>query len=141
MMKASFLVVTQYLKSAPVPKPELQDDCSFRVWPWHIDLNGHMNNASYFGFANQARLVYLARAGILKYVVKNGFKPVITENRAEYFKSLKLGEKFVIRSRIVASENERTELVHDFMRGEKCVARVTSVAWLLGSKKKVMREK
>lgn len=134
MMKAGYLVVTQYMKSRPEPRPELTDECAFRVWPWHMDLNGHLNNASYFNFANQARLVFLARAGILKYVVRNGYKPVLIENRAEYFKSLKLGERFVIRSRIVSSENERTELVHDFMRGDRCVARVTSVARLLGKK-------
>ena len=42
-----------------------------RVWPWDLDILGHMNNGRYLQIMDVARVDWMKRSGILKIILKN----------------------------------------------------------------------
>jgi len=116
------------------PEIKFEDRFGFVVMPWHLDLNGHVNNAAYFGWANQARLVFLGRAGILRQLLRERSRPILRENVARYHRSLKAFDRFEIRTRLETDGNEDHRLIHEFFRGPDRVAVIESSARLLKSK-------
>lgn len=104
----------------------------FRVLPWHLDLNMHVNNATYFNFCNQARLEYLAASGILRFLVKRKINPIIIKNEISYLRSLKLFDSFTIISKLNSVETKEIVIQHEFFARGKKVALCLSHAKLIG---------
>ena len=107
----------------------------FRVLPWHLDLNFHVNNATYLNFCNQARLEYLSSAGLFKFLVKRKINPIIYKNEIQYRKSLQLFEKFSVKTRLDKIEMKEVQIIHDFYRSNQLVATCTSHAKLVSKEK------
>jgi acyl-CoA thioesterase FadM len=48
-----------------------------RVWPNDIDVIGHMNNGRYMTIIDLALIEYLTRAGVLKALMRKGWRPML----------------------------------------------------------------
>src|SRR5258708_2151470 len=79
------------------------DDCdiAMRVWPNDLDLNMHMNSGRYLIMMDIGRVEILARARLLRPVLKRGWRPMVGATFIRYRKSLLPFERFTVRSRIV----------------------------------------
>src|SRR5258707_11508930 len=106
------------------------DDCviAMRVWPNDLDLNMHMNSGRYLSMMDIGRVEILARARLLRPVLKRGWRPMVGATFIRYRKSLLPFERFTVRSRIVCWDEKwlyfehalerRGEIVtHAYVRG------------------------
>lgn len=74
---------------------------SWRVWPWDIDINFHLNNGAMLTILDFGRFDYIARIGLLKLILFEKWKPVIGNSLIKFRKSVPLFAKFEIHTRVV----------------------------------------
>src|SRR5215468_9328009 len=61
------LAIRQHIRPLPPLGILDEDRLDMRVWPNYIDLNLHMNNASYLGLMDFGRMHLLARVRVLEH--------------------------------------------------------------------------
>jgi acyl-CoA thioesterase FadM len=92
------------LRDAIAPLPPLQplatDTLSLRVWPNDIDFNLHLNNARYLSVMDYGRIHLLARAGLLKPVLKARYAPVVGSVWITYRRSLPVWASYRLDTRL-----------------------------------------
>jgi YbgC/YbaW family acyl-CoA thioester hydrolase len=119
-----------------------------RVLPTDIDLLRHVNNGLYLSLMDIGRWDLLLRAGIWQRMRVAGVYPVVASSTMTYRKSLQLGQRYVLESRIVGYDDRSVYLEQRFtVRGEVYargivrgrflrqgggVLRITDIADLLG---------
>ena len=86
----------------------------FRVLPNDIDINLHMNNGRYLTVADLMIVEYFARTGFLKTLMKNKWKPVLGGSIITYRRQLKLGQKYKLSYRWIASDTHWNYLSFQF---------------------------
>lgn len=121
MIQASLVVFKSWMATTP-DVYRVVEPVSFRVLPWHLDLNGHVNNATYLNFCNQARLIHLAKLGLVKPMVQHKIAPVISKTEIQYLRSLKLFDSFTIETFFENTQFEELLLRHRFFRKGKAIA-------------------
>jgi YbgC/YbaW family acyl-CoA thioester hydrolase len=72
-----------------------------RVWLTDLDELRHMNNGVYLALLDHARLDLMLRAGAWQKMRDAKVYPVVTAQSIAYRKSLELGQRFQIESRII----------------------------------------
>jgi acyl-CoA thioesterase FadM len=72
-----------------------------RVWPNDLDLNMHVNSGRFLSFMDVGRVDLLVRMRVFRKVIRRGWRPINAGTTITFRKSLLLGERFTIRSRIV----------------------------------------
>ena len=77
---------------------------SFRVWFCDIDNYGHMNNGSYNLYCDYGRYNLAIRLFGLKWLKKAYC--VVGTSHIQYLRSLKLFQKFIVRTSIVAASGK-----------------------------------
>jgi YbgC/YbaW family acyl-CoA thioester hydrolase len=92
----------------------------FRVTPSDLDLLGHINNSKYLAIMDLARLDLMMRAGWWDKFRRKGWFPVVAGQTITYRKSLKLGQRFEVESRILGMD-ERWFFVQQVFRSEGAV--------------------
>jgi acyl-CoA thioester hydrolase len=108
-----------------------------------MDPNGHMANSAYLEFAVNTRIAYFASCGFAPAdFQKQGFGPVIKSDLTEYFRELRLLDKFRVtmeRSGI-APDGSRFRIVNNFYKEDGTLsAKVTSIGgWLSFAKRKLI---
>ncbi len=95
----------------------------YRVWPIDIDIFRHMNNAKYLNYMEAARWGMTFRSGFLKLVIKRGWMFPIRTAHLEYYRELKMFQKFEIRTQFVRCEKKWFYIVQRFYSKDKEVAR------------------
>jgi YbgC/YbaW family acyl-CoA thioester hydrolase len=135
MIKSYFLMIFYFL-FLPKSRNNVYDSksISFRVLPWHLDPNLHVNNAYYLNYCNRARLVFLAETGALKWLVKLRLNPILIKNDISYKKELRLFQKFIIKTKIEAVEKKMITLRHEFISNDKLMTTCLSTAKIIGKK-------
>jgi YbgC/YbaW family acyl-CoA thioester hydrolase len=98
------------------------------VWLTDIDELRHMNNSVYLGLMDHARLDLLVRSGAWQRIRAAGIYPVVTTQTITYRKSLELGERFVIETRVAGYDDRQVYIEQRFVRG----AEVTARAYIAG---------
>ena len=73
----------------------------FRVWPFDLDLNAHMNNGRYLSIMDLGRLDLIVRLGMIKKVVKSKWMPVLGSATIRYRQPLKPFQKFKLKTRVI----------------------------------------
>jgi acyl-CoA thioesterase FadM len=73
----------------------------FKVWPFDLDLNMHMNNGRYLSIMDLGRMDLIVRFGIMKQVLKNKWSPILASATIRYRKSLNPFQKFRLETRVV----------------------------------------
>ena len=80
---------------------------TFRVWPNDLDVFMHMNNGAYLTIADLGRIDLLIRSDTYGPIRARGWYPVIAGESIRFRRSLRLGERYTITSRILGW-NERS---------------------------------
>jgi YbgC/YbaW family acyl-CoA thioester hydrolase len=94
-----------------------------RVWPTDLDELRHMNNSVYLGLLDHARLDLLLRSGAWKLMRVAGIYPVVTTQTISYRKSLELGERYDIETRIAGYDERQVYIEQRFVRDGEVTAR------------------
>ena len=77
----------------------------FRVTLSDLDLLGHVNNSKYPAIMDLARIDLMMRSGWWDKFRRQGWFPVVAGQTITYRKSLKLGQRFEVESRILGMDD------------------------------------
>jgi YbgC/YbaW family acyl-CoA thioester hydrolase len=99
-----------------------------RVWLTDLDELRHMNNSVYLGLMDYSRLDLMLRSGAWRLMRAAGVYPVVTTQTITYRKSLELGERFTIETRIAGYDEKAVYIEQRFIRAGE----VTAVAFVAG---------
>jgi YbgC/YbaW family acyl-CoA thioester hydrolase len=73
----------------------------FHIWPTDIDIFKHMNNGVYLTLMDVARFDMFKRANGWQLMKKAHIHPVVVAENITFRKSLTLGQKFTIESKVI----------------------------------------
>ncbi|PUB24919.1 YbgC/YbaW family acyl-CoA thioester hydrolase [Promicromonospora sp. AC04] len=77
----------------------------FRVLPTDLDLLGHMNNGKYLSIMDVGRMDLLIRSGFWDVLRKMGWYPVVAGQTITYRRSLRLGQRFDLYTRLIGLDD------------------------------------
>ncbi|MCV2396441.1 acyl-CoA thioesterase [Actinotalea sp. M2MS4P-6] len=99
-----------------------------RVVPTDLDIYLHVNNGAYLQMMDVARTNYLADLGAFGPLGERGWYPVVAASTMTYRRSLTLGERFEITTRVLGWDERVVYIEQLFARGGDHVAR----GWVAG---------
>jgi acyl-CoA thioesterase FadM len=102
-----------------------------RVWLSDIDELRHMNNSVYLGLLDHARLDLMLRSGTWRRFRAARMYPVIAMQTITYRRSLELGDRFTIETRIAGYDDRAAYLEQRFVRDGEVTARAYLAARFL----------
>ncbi|TFH74565.1 thioesterase family protein [Cellulomonas sp. HD19AZ1] len=113
-----------------VPGMDLLDDSvtHLRVRPGDLDLYRHVNNGVYLQYMDVARSNLLADLGAFGRLARRGWYPVVAASTVKYRRSLTLGQRFTVTTRVMGWDERVVYLEQVMGRGEQHVAR----GWVAG---------
>jgi YbgC/YbaW family acyl-CoA thioester hydrolase len=88
----------------------------FRVLPADLDFLLHMNNAVYFQVMDIARGDWLVRSKVWQRLRKKKLHLVVSDETIQFRKSLMLGQKFTIETRVVGWDEKAFFVEQRFVR-------------------------
>ena len=92
-----------------------------RVRPPDLDLYLHVNNGTYLQMMDVARTNYIADLGGFPLLKEKGWYPVVAAQTVTYRRSLTLGQRFEITTRVVGWDERVVYLEQVFTRdGDLC---------------------
>ena len=68
-----------------------------------LDSYGHVNNAVYLNYTEQARWDLFRKLGLLDQIINSGKKIVIVENHIKYIRQVKLFDEIIIETQMEKS--------------------------------------
>jgi acyl-CoA thioesterase FadM len=74
---------------------------NFRIWPTDIDIFRHMNNGVYLTLMDVARFDAFKRSNGWQLMKKAHIHPVVVAENITFRKSLTLGQKFSVESKVI----------------------------------------
>lgn len=89
---------------------------ALRVYPNDLDVNGHVNNGVYLTYADLGRTDLMLRSGAFKPILKNGWYPVVIAETIRFKRSLKLFQRFDIKTSVVGWNERDFFLQQQFYR-------------------------
>jgi len=98
-------------------------DTHFRVLPNDLDALLHVNNGVYLTLMDLGRTDLLLRSDAFHAVRKKGWYPVLAAETIRFKRSLKLFQKFTIRTCVVGWDERSFYLEQQFISGGKLVAK------------------
>jgi len=111
-----------------------------RCWLSDLDLNLHMTNSRYLALMDLGRLELITRAGLLKTLLRWGWRPVVGAQRIRFLKPIAPGAKFRLETRILGWEGKWFYIQHRFWLGEQLAAEATVKALFLGPRGSVLAD-
>ncbi|WP_182111350.1 thioesterase family protein [Actinotalea sp. JY-7876] len=96
---------------------------TLRVTPADLDMYLHVNNGVYLQMMDMARTNLLADLGALPLLAQRGWYPVVVATTMTYRRSLRLGQRFTITSRVLGWDPRVVYLDQVFERDGEHVAR------------------
>ncbi|WP_082487173.1 acyl-CoA thioesterase [Leifsonia sp. Root112D2] len=78
----------------------------FRVLPTDLDILRHMNNGVYLSIADIGRFDMLDRSGVWAIFTARGWYPVVASETITFRKSLTLGQRFTVESRVLGFDDK-----------------------------------
>ena len=128
-IRIPFLALRQFIAPLPRMGPFETDVVGMRVWPNDIDFNLHLNNARYLSVMDYGRMRLLARAGVLKPILKARWMPLVGGVWMTYRRPLPLMAKFTLATRLAGWDARWFYIEQTFM-GEEGMA---AVGWVKGA--------
>lgn len=110
----------------------------FYTTPLDIDLNMHINNGRFLSLADLGRLHFLWSVGTLGGILKNGWMPLVGNVDIEYKKSIKLFQRFEVKTQLLYWDEKWFYFQHVFMVGSKVSAVANVKALLIDRSRKVV---
>lgn len=96
---------------------------TMRVQPPDLDIYLHVNNGVYLQMMDVARTNYIADLGGFPLLRAKGWYPVVAAQTVSYRRSLTLGQRFEITTRVVGWDERVAYLEQVFTRGGDLCAR------------------
>jgi acyl-CoA thioesterase FadM len=97
-------------------------ETEFRVWPFDLDVNMHMNNGSYLSIMDFGRYDLIFRSGFIKTVMKLGLYPVVGSSTIRYRRPLKPLQIFFIRTKLIGWDDRFFYLQQQFVSKNEVTA-------------------
>ena len=97
-------------------------DTDLRVYPNDLDLFMHVNNGVYLTYADLARTDLMLRSDVFHLIRKRGWYPVVAAETIQFKKSLKLGQRFTITTRVLGWDDRAIYLEHVYKRANTVIA-------------------
>ena len=88
---------------------------AFRVWLHDLDPSLHMNNGRYLTLMDLGRLDSLARAGILREVIRQKWTPIASTVTIRFRRELRLFQKFQLETRLVTWDATQVVMEQTFL--------------------------
>jgi acyl-CoA thioesterase FadM len=85
------------------------------VWPTDLDVLRHVNNGVYFSLMDLGRVDLMARSEVLPALRARGWYPVSGEQTIRFRRSLTLGQRFAIETRVLGWDDRAVVLGQDFL--------------------------
>src|SRR5690606_25630357 len=95
---------------------------SFRVNPADLDVQRHMNNGRYLSIMDLGRMDLMLRSGFWKKVTDAGWYPVVAGQTITYRRSLTLGQRFDLATRVIGHDERWIYMEQVFRRGGTVIA-------------------
>ncbi len=93
-----------------------------RVWANDLDVNGHMNNGRYMTVTDLAIIEYFARAGVLKVLRRNGWRPVLGGAIISFRRSLKPWTTYDLRFQMLCWDERWNYMRFEFVQSGQTMA-------------------
>jgi len=90
---------------------------AFRVLPHDCDLNIHLNAGRFMSFMDVARMDLIGRTGLLRRMLRRGWRPIMGGCAVTYRREIRPFERFRIRSRVVGWDEKWFYLEHVVEKG------------------------
>lgn len=100
-----------------------ETEITMRVLPSDLDLLMHVNNGVYFSFMDFGRWDMIFRNGSYDLAKKNGWYSVVAGETIKFKRSLKLWDKFQLRTRIVGHDEKYFFIEQKFFLKDQEMAR------------------
>ncbi|WP_029202661.1 acyl-CoA thioesterase [Ornithinimicrobium pekingense] len=109
----------------PIPGQGILDPSvtTMRVRPADLDIYLHVNNGTYLQMMDVARTNYIADLGGFPLLRQKGWYPVVAAQTVTYRRSLTLGQRFDVTTRVVGWDERVVYLEQVFTRGDDLCAR------------------
>lgn len=107
------------------------------IWPADIDVYGHVNNGRYLTLMDLGRFDLTIRTGLHKVLFAKRWYPVVGSAHIQFRKSLHLGNRFTLESRIVGWDEKWFYLAQTFIYRDEVYARGLVRAVFLQGRKTV----
>ncbi|MBE9610430.1 acyl-CoA thioesterase [Chitinilyticum piscinae] len=88
---------------------------TIKVRGFHLDLYGHVNNARYLEFLEEARWNFLEDAGSLAWFMEHGYSLVISRIAIDYLRPATMGDELLIETTL-AGLAARSGHIHQTIR-------------------------
>ncbi len=95
---------------------------SFRVNLADLDVQRHMNNGRYLSIMDLGRMDLMLRSGAWSRLRSAGWYPVVAGQSITYRRSLTLGQRFEVETRVLGLDERWIYLEQVFLRHGKVVA-------------------
>ena len=95
---------------------------SFRVNPADLDVQRHMNNGRYLSIMDLGRMDLMLRSGFWKRITDAGWYPVVAGQTITYRRSLTLGQRFDLVTRVIGYDERWIYMEQVFRRGDTVIA-------------------
>ena len=95
----------------------------FRVLPTDLDVLRHVNNGTYLSLMDLGRVDLMRRSGLWAGITRNGWYPVVTAETIQFRRSLTLGQRFSIVTRVLGWDDRAIVVEQLFERGGETIAR------------------
>lgn len=105
-----------WLRARRAPRLGLDEVCRtpLRVNLGDLDIYRHVNNGTYLTMADLGRFDWMLRTGTWKAFGRRGWYPVVTASTTTYRKSLHLGERVILETRLMGSDEKAIYIEHRF---------------------------
>jgi acyl-CoA thioesterase FadM len=94
----------------------------FRVWLNDLDALLHMNNGRYLTILDLARVDLMMRSGLWKHLKAQGWYPVVTLETIRFHRSLELGNRYDVETRVIGWDEKHIFVEQGFVRDDAQVA-------------------
>ncbi|MEE1617046.1 acyl-CoA thioesterase [Brachybacterium sp. J153] len=94
----------------------------FRVNPADLDVQRHMNNGRYLSIMDLGRMDLMLRSGFWKRITDAGWYPVVAGQTITYRRSLTLGQKFDLDTRVIGHDERWIYMEQVFRREGRVIA-------------------
>lgn len=117
----------------PVPGKAVSDPSvtKLRVNIFDLDMLAHVNNGIYMQMADLARWDYFSELGLTAKLRQKHWYPVVAATTVKYKRSMNLGEKIIIKTRIIGWDERCVYLEQVFWFGDTLCATVWIAARFL----------
>lgn len=114
-----------WLRSRNAPHVGIWDEVTtpFVVLPTDLDALLHMNNGRYLTLMDLGRLELMRRSGLWAELSRRGWYPVVAGQTITYRRSLKLGQRFWLTTRVLGFDERWGYLEQTFRVGDEVYAR------------------